>query len=58
VQAAHAEDGVERPIVAAALAEELRLMADWLELDDVEVVGAGDLASELARVTGGSALAG
>ena len=30
VQAAHAEDGVERPLVAAALAEELRLMADWL----------------------------
>ena len=58
VQAAHAEDGVERPIVAAALAEELRLMADWLELDDVAVVGAGDLAPELARVTGGSALVG
>ena len=37
VQAAHAEEGVERPLVAAALADELRLMADWLELDDVVV---------------------
>ena len=47
VQAAHAEDGAERPLVAAALADELRLMADWLELDDVAVVDRGDLAPEL-----------
>ena len=44
VQAAHAEDGADRPLVAAALAEELRLMADWLELDDVAVAERGDLA--------------
>ena len=37
VQAAHAEEGVDRALVAAALADELRLMADWLELDEVEV---------------------
>jgi hypothetical protein len=36
--------------VADALADELRLMAGWLELEDVEVAGAGDLAPELARV--------
>ena len=47
VQAAHAEDGVDRPVVAAALADELRLMADWLELDDVDVLDRGDLARDL-----------
>jgi hypothetical protein len=54
VQAAHGEDGADRPVVAAALADELRLMADWLELEDVAIVGAGDLAPELGRATGGS----
>jgi uncharacterized protein len=49
VQSAHAEAGVERPVVAAELAGELRLMADWLELDDVVVVDRGDLAPELER---------
>jgi len=49
VQAAHAEEGAERALVSAGLAEELRLMADWLELDDVEVSDRGDLAAELAR---------
>jgi uncharacterized protein YcaQ len=52
VQAAHGEDGVDRPLVAAALADELRLMADWLELDDVEVLDRGDLARELRRAAG------
>jgi uncharacterized protein YcaQ len=50
VQAAHAEEGAERALVSAALAEELRLMADWLELDDVAVSPAGDLAPDLARI--------
>ena len=36
----------------AALAEELRLMAGWLELDDVAVPGRGDLAADLSRVLG------
>jgi uncharacterized protein YcaQ len=50
VQAVHAEAGADRVVVAAALSDELRLMADWLELEDVEVSGAGDLAPELGRV--------
>ena len=48
VQAARAEDGVDRPAVRAALAAELRLLADWLELDGVTVADRGDLAVELA----------
>jgi uncharacterized protein YcaQ len=51
VQAVHGEEGIDRPLVAAALADELRLMADWLELDDVAVAGPGDLARDLARAT-------
>jgi uncharacterized protein YcaQ len=58
VQAAHAEPGVDRPAVAAALADELRLMAGWLELDDVAVTGPGDLAPELGRVLRGPARVG
>jgi uncharacterized protein len=50
VQAAHAEEGAERALVGAALADELRLMADWLELDEVAVRPAGDLAPDLARM--------
>jgi hypothetical protein len=49
VQAAHAEEGAERALVSTALAEELRLMADWLQLDDVVVSGRGDLAADLTR---------
>ena len=52
VQAAHGEDGIDRPLVASALAEELRLMADWLELEDVDVLGVGDLAGDLADASG------
>jgi uncharacterized protein YcaQ len=52
VQAVHGEQGIERPLVAAALAEELRLMADWLELEDVAVSGRGDLAGDLRRAVG------
>jgi uncharacterized protein len=48
VQAAHAEPGVDRGEVAAALAAELRLLADWSQLDRVAVTGAGDLARDLA----------
>jgi uncharacterized protein YcaQ len=53
VQSAHAEEGAERTLVADALADELRLMAEWLELDDVVVAAAGDLAPELGRVVRG-----
>jgi uncharacterized protein YcaQ len=47
VQAAHGEPGVDGALAAAALAEELRLMAGWLELEQVEVRPVGDLASAL-----------
>ena len=47
VQAAYGEPGVERGPVADGLAGELRLMAGWMELDDVAVTGRGDLAPDL-----------
>lgn len=47
VQSAWVEPGA--PVdTAAELAAELRLMAGWLELDDVVVVPRGDLAGDLA----------
>jgi uncharacterized protein YcaQ len=49
VLAAHGEEGIERPHVAAALSEELRLMAHWMELDDLVVSDRGDLAADLSR---------
>ena len=57
VQAAHGEAGIDRPLVADALADELRLMADWLELDGVDVADRGDLARDLAGATGDAAAA-
>jgi hypothetical protein len=48
VQAAHAEPGVDPIEVAAALSEELRVMADWLELEHIEVRPRGDLSTALA----------
>lgn len=51
VQAAWLEEGREPEVVATALAEELRRMARWLELSDVDVVRKGTLAKALrARV--------
>jgi uncharacterized protein YcaQ len=47
VQAAFAEPGSDRVEVARELAGELRLMAGWLELDQVEVGERGDLAADL-----------
>jgi hypothetical protein len=49
VRSAFAEDGVDRAAVSAALIDELRLMADWLELGDVAVGDRGDLADDLRR---------
>jgi uncharacterized protein YcaQ len=49
VQAAHAEPEVREREVAAELAEELRLMASWLELDRVVVSGRGDLGPAMSR---------
>jgi uncharacterized protein YcaQ len=53
VQAAHAEAGVDQAEVSGELAAELRLMADWLELEAVGVADRGDLAGALARAVGG-----
>lgn len=47
VQAAHGEPGVDRAEVTEALADELHLMAGWLDLDEIEVTGRGDLAPAL-----------
>ena len=44
----YAEDGVDRPKVASALATELRTMAEWLELDSISIGRRGDL-SDLVR---------
>jgi uncharacterized protein YcaQ len=58
VQSAHAEEGADRRAVAVALSEELRLMADWLELDQVSVSPRGDLAVDLGLATATTTLAG
>ena len=52
VQAAFGEDGVDRAEVAAALARELALMAEWMALDGVVVGDRGDLAAGLAAAAG------
>lgn len=49
VRAAHAEDGIDRDDVAARLAGELRVLADWLQLDEVRVGRKGDFAVPLGR---------
>ncbi len=48
VQGAYAEAEVDDSYVAGELADELRLVAGWLGLNDVVVVRRGDLAGELA----------
>jgi uncharacterized protein len=54
VPTVHVEPGTQPGEVAGELAEELRLMAQWLELDDVVVSGAGDqLGPALARAVQG-----
>ncbi len=52
VQGAFAEPGVDRGHVATELAAELRLVAAWLGLRDLAVVGGGDLAAQLSAATG------
>ena len=47
VAAAHLEPGADRDATAAALRDELRLLAGWLRLDDIAVQPRGDLASAL-----------
>jgi len=51
VQSAHIEPGREPTRVAVALASELRSMAAWLDLDEVEIVDRGELAAPLRRAT-------
>jgi uncharacterized protein YcaQ len=48
VRAAHAEEGEDPGAVAPALVTELRALAGWLGLGDVEPAPAGDLAPALA----------
>lgn len=50
--AAWIEAGADGPTVAGALADELRLLAGWLELDRIEVGRRGDLARPLAAALG------
>jgi hypothetical protein len=47
--AAHGEPDIDRPSVAAALAQELARMARWLGLGRVAIGARGDLARELRR---------
>ncbi len=47
VRATHAEAGVDKDEVAVALSLELRSMAEWLGLSEVEVAAVGDLAAAL-----------
>jgi uncharacterized protein YcaQ len=53
VQAAYAEPRADPGEIATALAAELRLLADWMALEQVAVSGAGDLAPQLALAVGG-----
>lgn len=48
---AFAESDVDEDRVAAEIADELRSMAAWLELDRVKVGARGDLAARLRRAT-------
>jgi hypothetical protein len=48
--AAHLEPHADRNATAVALAEELRLMARWLELERIKVGARGDLSAALTAV--------
>lgn len=52
VQSSHLEPGNDAAAVVPPLAEELHRLASWLQLSDVEVKQAGDLASRLAPAVG------
>ena len=49
VLGAFAEPGADPGAVAPELADELRLLAGWLELEQVSVASNGDLAGKLAK---------
>jgi uncharacterized protein len=52
VQGAFAEEDVDGERVAAELGAELRLVATWLELEEIVVAKNGDLSGELAAIIG------
>ncbi len=52
VQASWGELGIDETYVAAELADELALMANWLQLDRVIVKPKGDLSRALAKAVG------
>jgi uncharacterized protein YcaQ len=49
VRGAFAEPGADPAHIAAELADELRLLSTWLELDSISVARKGDLAAPLRR---------
>ena len=49
VHSAYREPGRSESDVAAALADELRLVARWLSLDSIKIGRKGDLARSLGR---------
>jgi uncharacterized protein YcaQ len=51
VPAAWGEPGIDRGAVCAALGAELRDLADWLGLGDIDVGSRGDLSAALGRAT-------
>jgi uncharacterized protein YcaQ len=51
VRGAYSEDGIDKQHVAGELFEELTLMAEWLELGDLQVDKRGDLAEFVIRNT-------
>ena len=50
VNGAFAETDVDKVAVGRALREELELVASWLGMNDIEVVGNGDLAPHLSNL--------
>ena len=55
VLASWKEDGIHVPVVAEALAAELRTLAAWLDLEKVTVARKGDFARQLAAAVRGAA---
>jgi len=52
VRAAHGEAGIDRGAVAAALSDELLLLASWLGLDRLKIGRRGDLTPALRAARG------
>ena len=51
VQSAWGEPGIPEGDVAGEMYEELRLLAGWLQLERIEIVGRGDLSAALTAVS-------